>query len=74
MQLDKSGSKVVSFGDFYDIDAINAKQKGLNIITMDKFLEREARNGQLKSKVDGAVIYSPNNQIMWDNQRLGTFN
>mmetsp|Transcript_38251 Transcript_38251/g.82390 ORF Transcript_38251/g.82390 Transcript_38251/m.82390 type:complete len:921 (-) Transcript_38251:426-3188(-) len=69
--LDKSGSKVVSFSDFYDIDSINAKQKGLNIITMDQFLEREATSGQLNSNIDGAVVYPPNNQIIWDNQRLG---
>jgi len=67
---DSSGSKVVSFADFYDIEAINAKQKGLNIITMETFLEREALNGNLKSKSDGRATYPPNNQIAWDNQRL----
>jgi len=66
--FDKSGSKVVSFADFYDIDAIN-KQKGLDIITMEEFLEREGINGHLKNG-DGKAIYPPNNQIQWNNHAL----
>ena len=61
---DVNGRKVVSFSDFYDIAAINAKQKGLNIISMEQFLEREALNGNLRGQ------YPPENQIKWDNQRL----
>ena len=67
---DKSGSKVVSFGDFYDINAISARHKGLNILSMEQFLEREASDGRLKSVEDGNVLLPPNNQIKWDNQRL----
>ncbi|KAL9188523.1 hypothetical protein ACHAXT_006901 [Thalassiosira profunda] len=69
---DSSGSKVVSFSDFYDLAAISSRQKGLNIITMEQFLEREALNGHLKSRVDeeAGAVYPPNNQIKWDNQRL----
>ena len=66
--FDKSGSKVVSFADFYDIDAIN-KQKGLDIITMEEFLEREGINGHLKNG-DGKVIYPPDNQVKFDNHAL----
>lgn len=72
VQYDKRGSKVVSFGDFYDMDLINSKQKGLNIISMEQFLEREALNGQLRSNADGNILYPPNNRVNWDNQRLGT--
>jgi len=61
---------VVSFSDFYDIDTIRTRQKGLSIITMEQFLEREALNGHLKSKVDGEAIYPPGNQIRWDNHQL----
>jgi hypothetical protein len=62
---DVHGRKVVSFSDFYDIAAINAAQSGLNIISMEEFLEREALNGNLKS------IYPPDNRVNWDNQPLG---
>eukprot|EP00956_Cyclotella_meneghiniana_P016457 scaffold25992_cov23-Cyclotella_meneghiniana.AAC.1 len=61
---DVSGRKMVSFSDFYDIAAINAKQSGLNIITMAQFLKLEAMNGNLKGQ------YPPDNRIEWDNQRL----
>ena len=61
---DANGRKVVSFSDFYDIAAINANQRGLNIISMEQFLEREALNGNLKDQ------YPPENRIKWDNQRL----
>ncbi|KAL7455629.1 hypothetical protein ACHAWC_007164 [Mediolabrus comicus] len=67
---DTSGRKIISFDDFYNIDAINAKHKGLNIISMDEFLEREALNGHLKSMSTGEVVYPPNNQVNWNNQRL----
>ena len=65
------GKKIISFDDFYNIEAINAKHKGLNIISMEEFLEREAVNGNLKSMSTGEVIYPPNNQVNWHNQRLG---
>ena len=61
---------MVSFGDFYDLDTLT-RQRGLNIITMDQFLEREAANGQLKSQTgSSAPLYPPDNRIHWDNQRL----
>lgn len=63
-------SYAVSFSDFFDIEAIGAKQKGLNIITMEQFLEHEAINGHLKSYTNGDILYPPNNQVNWDNQRL----
>ena len=68
--VDASGSKVVSFSDFYDLDAINARQNGLNIITMEQFLERESISGHLQSRLDGQVMYPPDHQTKWDNQRL----
>lgn len=70
MQSYTSGGNAVSFSDFFDIEAIGAKQKGLQIITMEQFLEREAVNGHLKSNTNGDILYPPNNQVKWDNQRL----
>jgi hypothetical protein len=58
------GTKVISFGDFYDIAAISAEQNGLNIISMEQFLAREAMNGNLQGK------YPPDNRVQWDNQPL----
>ena len=37
---------------------------------MEQFLEREALNSNLKSVMDGDLIYPPNNQTKWDNERL----
>ena len=61
---DVNGRKIVSFSDFYDIATISAEQSGLNIISMEQFLEREALNGNLKGQ------YPPDNRIKWDNQPL----
>ena len=71
--MDGSGSNQVSFSDFYDIEIIGAKQKGLNIITMEQFLEREGMQGNLRSYLDGEseVLYPPNSRIKWDSQPLG---
>eukprot|EP00804_Cyclotella_cryptica_P016037 CCRYP_004193-RB/>CCRYP_004193-RB protein AED:0.04 eAED:0.04 QI:1389/1/1/1/1/1/4/213/543 len=63
---DGTGRKVVSFSDFYDVSAIDAEQSGLNIISMEQFLKREAMNGNLKGQ------YPPDNRINWDNQNLHT--
>jgi hypothetical protein len=70
LQPDIHGSKIISFDDFYDIKGINAKQSGLNIISMEDFLQREAVNGNLKSMTTGEAIYPPNNEVNWHNQRL----
>ncbi len=70
IQSDTSGGNAVSFSDFYDIEAISAKQIGLNIITMEQFLDREGLKGYLKSNKTGHILYPPNSQSKWDNQRL----
>jgi hypothetical protein len=72
LQMDGSGSNQVAISDFFNIERIGAKQKGLNIITMEQFLEREGLQGNLRSYFDGEseVIYPPNNRIKWDNQPL----
>ena len=69
-QPDIHGRKIVSFDDFYDIEAISAKQDGLTIISMEEFLSREAVTGKLKSMTTDEAIYPPNNQVNWHAQRL----
>jgi hypothetical protein len=71
-QMDGTGSNQVAFSDFFDIEGIGAKQKGLNIVTMEQFLEREGLQGNLRSYFGGEseVVYPPNNRIKWDNQPL----
>lgn len=39
-----------SFEDFFDLDAINALQEGMEIITMDEFLSKEVRTGHICSQ------------------------
>ncbi len=43
---------------------------GLNIISMEEFLKREALSGNLKSSALGENIYPPGNRTQWDNHRL----
>lgn len=68
----ESGKSQVAFTDFFDIEAIAARQKGLHIISMEQFLEREGLQGNLRSNIDvqSEVVYPPNNRIKWDNQLL----
>ena len=68
----ESGKRQVAFTDFFDIEAIAERQKGLNIISMEQFLEREGLQGNLRSDIDGEskVVYPPSNRIKWDNQPL----
>lgn len=69
LQPDIHGSKSISFDDIYNIDTINARQEGLNIISMEDFLEREAVKG-IKSMTTGETMYPPYNKVGWNNERL----
>lgn len=66
--LTKGGDKQrkdFSFNDFFPMQAISAEQDGLNIITMEEFLERVALNGRLKDS-KGNVAFPPGNRTNWN--------
>lgn len=47
------------FQDFFHLGAISKEQRGLNIITMDEFLEREVITGKLFDIETNKVMYPP---------------
>mmetsp|Transcript_31566 Transcript_31566/g.66394 ORF Transcript_31566/g.66394 Transcript_31566/m.66394 type:complete len:601 (+) Transcript_31566:86-1888(+) len=55
-----------SFDEFYDMEKISAEHSGLDIITMEQFLNTEAMSGNLKNDT-GQVAYPPdNNRTNWN--------
>lgn len=61
-----SQKNAFSFMDFFPMDAIAAEHKGLDIITMDEFLEREGLAGHLKDSATGMISFPPNNITNWN--------
>lgn len=57
-----------SFNDFYHMDQIGYEHSGLDIITMDEFLQLEAMTGKLINRTSGTVAYPPNNRTNWDGE------
>lgn len=63
---DKEHKKHFGFGDFYHLESLSDEHKGLDIISMEEFLEREAMTGNLKNRTTGIVMYPPGNRTNWD--------
>jgi GDP-fucose protein O-fucosyltransferase len=55
-----------SFMDFFPMDAIASENRGLDIITMDDFLEKEGITGHLKNFLTGMVSFPPQNRTNWN--------
>ena len=55
--------------DFFDIDAIGSRQRGLKIIGMEEFLLQHAMTGKLKNK-RGKPSFPPKNQTDWNDTFL----
>jgi len=67
---ERSKQKVhFSFADFFHLDSIHLEHAGINIITTEEFLLREAMTGNLKNKTSGQVSFPPNNRTNWDGQQ-----
>lgn len=58
-----------SFNDFFHLDAIALEHQGLNIITMEEFLQRKGITGELKSITSGEVIKPPGGQTNWNDKQ-----
>jgi len=66
--LRKGGGKQrkdFSFSDFFPMDAISAEQEGLEIITMEEFLQREGISGRLRDQ-NGRATFPPHNRTNWN--------
>ena len=63
-----------SFHDFFHLNSIASEHKGMTVITMEEFLEREALTGHFRDKHTGEVSFPPENSTQfdgyWDSQTL----
>ena len=57
-----------SFNDFYHLEQVGFEHEGLEIITMEEFLKKEALGGNLVDKVTGEVKFPPENRTDWNGQ------
>jgi GDP-fucose protein O-fucosyltransferase len=54
------------FADFFPMHELAAENQGLEIISMQEFLETDAMTGHLRNKESGLVEFPPNNRTDWD--------
>jgi len=67
LRKDRDKQKVhFSFDDFYHMEQVGFEHAGLDIISMEEFLLKEAMTGNLKNKTTGVASYPPNNRTNWD--------
>jgi len=59
-----------SFADFFHLDSINLEHAGIDIISTEEFLLREAMTGNLKNKTSGLVSFPPFNRTNWDGEKM----
>lgn len=60
-----------SFDDFFDLEAINAHQEGISIITMEEFLLKEAVPGRLRGlncTASDCASLPPRGEVDWTGQ------
>lgn len=55
-----------SFNHFFPMDAIHQEHVGLDILSMQQFLEREALTGRMVDPTTGKVSFPPRNITNWD--------
>ena len=60
-----------TFSDFFHFDSVAIEHAGVEVITMEEFLECEAMTGHMRENVNGSVTFPPlNNRTKWDNSPL----
>jgi len=66
------GDQKVNFGfaDFFPIEELARENAGLDIITMQEFLEAEAMTGRLYDRNSSKVSFPPGNRTEWDGEDL----
>ena len=55
-----------SFADFFHLESLSNEHSGIDIISHEEFLIREAMTGNMKNKTTGEVSFPPMNQTNWD--------
>jgi hypothetical protein len=56
-----------SYSNFFHMESIANEHVGLEVISMDEFLQREGMTGNLRDK-HGKVVFPPGNKTDWNNQ------
>ena len=51
-----------SFADFFHLDAISIEHKGFKVITMEEFLNRVGKAGDLKDAKSNQTVYPPDSK------------
>jgi GDP-fucose protein O-fucosyltransferase. len=62
-----------SFADFFHLETLSKEHDGIDIISTEEFLKREALTGNLRNKTTGEVAFPPGNRTNWDGQDLKPF-
>jgi len=62
----KEHKKHFGFADFYHLESLSDEHRGLEIITMEEFLKREALTGNLRNSTTGMPQFPPGNRTKWD--------
>lgn len=57
-----------SFADFFPMHEMAKENEGLEIISMEEFLQAEAMTGNLRDKNTGEVSFPPDNRTDWNGQ------
>jgi hypothetical protein len=57
-----------TFGDFFHFDSVANEHIGIDVISFDEFLQREALTGNLRDRNTGVVSYPPDNRTVWDGE------
>ena len=58
--------QILSMEDFFHLDSMNKEHAGVNIITMEEFLRREASSGHFTRYASDEVLLPPHGQTNWD--------
>jgi len=70
LQQDKGKQKTsFSFADFFHLNSIDLEHAGIDIITTEEFLLREAMTGNLKNTESNLISFPPHNITNWDGEK-----
>jgi len=63
--------QILSMEDFFHLHTLTKEIKGVNIITMEEFLKREAAIGHITRYASDEKLLPPHNETVWDYRRGG---
>jgi hypothetical protein len=63
---DNKQQKHFGFVDFFPIEELAEENAGLDVITMEEYLQKVAMTGQLRDKTTGLVSFPPGNRTEWN--------